>query len=89
VTHVDGTARVQVLEPDMDPRTHALLVAYGKRSGIPVLLNTSLNLTGEPINNTAAEGYSSFRRSGMDVLAAPPYRVTKKNTASRARRSAP
>lgn len=70
VTHVDGTARVQVLEPSMAPRLHALLKAYGRRSGMPVLLNTSFNLAGEPIVNQAAEGYGAFRRSGMDLLVA-------------------
>ncbi len=78
VTHVDGTARVQVLDPDMEPRLHALLEAYGRRSGIPVLLNTSFNLAGEPIINTVAEGYSTFRRSGMDLLVAGNARIRKK-----------
>jgi carbamoyltransferase len=68
ITHVDGTARVQVLEPAAAPRLHALLQAYGRRSGMPVLLNTSFNLAGEPIVNSAAEGYSTFRRCGMDLL---------------------
>jgi carbamoyltransferase len=70
VTHVDGTARVQTVERDMDPLFHALLVAYGERSGMFVLLNTSFNLAGEPIVNRAIEGYSTFRRSGIDVLVA-------------------
>ena len=54
VTHVDGSARVQVLERDMAPRLHALLEAYGRRTGIPVLLNTSFNVAGEPIVNRGA-----------------------------------
>ena len=62
VTHVDGSARVQVLERDMAPRLHALLEAYGRRSGIPVLLNTSFNVAGEPIVTRALEGL--HRRSG-------------------------
>ena len=52
----------------MAPRLHALLEAYGQRTGIPVLLNTSFNLRGEPIVNTPAEAFSTFSRSGMDVL---------------------
>ncbi len=78
ITHVDGTARVQALERDMAPRLYALLEEYGKRSGIPVLLNTSLNLAGEPIVNRAVEGYSTFVRSGIDVLVADRTRVTKR-----------
>jgi carbamoyltransferase len=70
VTHVDGTARVQTVERAMAPRFHALLEAYGARTGVPVLLNTSFNLAGEPIVNRAVEGYSTFRRSGIDVLVA-------------------
>ncbi len=78
ITHVDGTARVQTLERDMAPRLYALLVEYGKRSGIPVLLNTSFNLAGEPIVNRAVEGYSTFLRCGIDVLVAERTRVTKR-----------
>jgi carbamoyltransferase len=77
ITHVDGSARVQTLERDMAPRLYALLEAYGQRSGIPVLLNTSFNVAGEPIVNRALEGYSTFRRCGIDALVAGPTLVTK------------
>ena len=82
VTHVDGSARVQVLERSMAPRLHALLEAYGRRRGIPVLLNTSFNVAGEPIVNAALEGYSTFRRCGIDALVAGSAVVTKRATAS-------
>jgi carbamoyltransferase len=85
VTHVDGSARVQTLERGMAPRLHALLEAYGRRTGIPVLLNTSFNLSGEPIVTRALEGYSTFRRCGIDVLVAGPTLVSKRAAASRAR----
>jgi carbamoyltransferase len=78
VTHVDGTARLQALERTMAPRLYALLEAYGRRSGIPVLLNTSFNLAGEPIVNRAVEGYSTFLRCGIDVLIAGQTRVLKR-----------
>jgi carbamoyltransferase len=68
VTHVDGTARVQAVDPETSPRFHALLHAFGARTGVPVLLNTSFNLSGEPIVTSAAEGYSTFRRCGIDLL---------------------
>jgi carbamoyltransferase len=77
VTHVDGSARLQVLERSMAPRLHALLQAYGRRSGVPVLLNTSLNVAGEPMVNRGLEGYSTFRRSAIDALVAAPFVVTK------------
>jgi carbamoyltransferase len=77
ITHIDGTARVQTLERAMAPRLYALLEAYGRRSGLPVLLNTSFNLAGEPIVSRAVEGYTIFRRSGIDVLVAGGTRVTR------------
>jgi carbamoyltransferase len=64
----------------MGPRLHALLDAYGRRTGIPVLLNTSFNLSGEPLVNRAVEGYSTFLRCGMDVLVAEKTRVVKKTS---------
>ncbi len=78
ITHVDGSARVQALERDMAPRLYALLEAYGRRTGTPVLLNTSFNVAGEPIVNRALEGYSTFRRCGIDVLVAGPTLVMKR-----------
>jgi carbamoyltransferase len=85
VTHVDGTARVQVLEREMAPRLHALLHAYERRTGIPVLLNTSFNIAGEPIVNRAVEGYLTFRRCGIDALAAGRFVVTKRAVPSAAK----
>jgi carbamoyltransferase len=82
ITHVDGSARVQVLERSMAPRLHALIEAYGRRTDIPVLLNTSFNVAGEPIVNAALEGYSTFRRCGIDALVAGPTVVTKRAAAS-------
>jgi len=82
VTHVDGTARVQAVPREMAPLFHALLEAFGARTGIPVLLNTSFNLAGEPIVNRAVEGYSTFRRCGIDVLVAGHYLVSKTQSAS-------
>src|SRR5207237_3622738 len=78
ITHVDGSARLQTLEHGMAPRLYALLEAYGRRSGLPVLLNTSFNVAGEPIVTRALEGYSTFRRCGIDVLAAGPTLVAKR-----------
>jgi carbamoyltransferase len=81
VTHVDGTARLQTVDQAMAPAFHALLEAYGARTGIPVLLNTSFNLAGEPIVNRAIEGYSTFRRSGIDLLVAGDSLVVKDHSA--------
>jgi carbamoyltransferase len=81
ITHVDGSARVQALDREMAPRLYALLDAYGRRSGIPILLNTSFNVAGEPIVCRALEGYSTFRRCGIDALVAAPVVVTKPGSA--------
>ena len=78
ITHVDGSARLQTLDRGMAPRLYQLLEAYGRRTGIPVLLNTSFNVAGEPIVNRALEGYSTFRRCGIDVLVAGSTLVTKR-----------
>src|SRR5256885_3334686 len=82
VTHVDGSARLQVVERAMAPRLYGLLEAYGRRTGIPVLLNTSFNIAGEPIVCRALEGYLTFRRCGIDLLAAGPALVTKRAATS-------
>ncbi|HET9831331.1 MAG TPA: carbamoyltransferase N-terminal domain-containing protein [Vicinamibacterales bacterium] len=79
VTHVDGTARVQVLDREMAPALYALLESYGRRTGIPVLLNTSFNVAGEPIVTRALEGYSTFRRCGIDLLVAGSTVVRKRS----------
>ena len=67
-THVDGTGRLQTVFKDTNPRYHRLIETFGKATGVPVVLNTSFNLKGEPIVNTPREAYSTFARSGMDML---------------------
>jgi carbamoyltransferase len=68
VTHVDGTARVHTVSAEANPLYHRLITAFGARTGVPVLLNTSFNIQ-EPIVNTPAEALATFRASGMDLLA--------------------
>ncbi|MFG3284425.1 carbamoyltransferase [Streptomyces sp. NPDC048111] len=68
ITHIDGSARVQTVAADVDGRFHGLLTAFGERTGFPVLLNTSFNMRGEPIVNTAADALACFVRSRLDVL---------------------
>ena len=68
VTHVDGTARLQTVLPETNPLYSRLLSEFEQATGIPILLNTSFNLRGEPIVNTPAETLSSFARSGMDMV---------------------
>ncbi len=70
VTHVDGSARVQTVDRDVDPRFHALLSEFGRLTGYPVLLNTSFNMRGEPIVCDPSDALSCFVRASLDVLVA-------------------
>ncbi len=69
VTHVDGTTRLQTVRKELNPTYYRLIEAFGQATGVPVLLNTSFNLKGEPIVNTPREAFETFAKSGMDVLA--------------------
>jgi len=68
VTHVDGTARVQTVRAEDNPFLHRLLGLVGEFSGVPVILNTSLNLRGEPIVETPADAINLFIQRPVDVL---------------------
>lgn len=68
ITHVDGTGRLQTVNKNTNPRYYRLIQRFGEATGVPVVLNTSFNLKGEPIVNTPEEAFSTFTRSGMDVL---------------------
>jgi carbamoyltransferase len=69
VTHVDGSARVQVVAREEAPLFASLLAAVGARTGMSVLLNTSFNLRGQPIVRTPADAVATFCGSGLDALA--------------------
>ena len=68
VTHVNGTGRLQTVSEAFGARYYKLIQVFGQATGVPVLLNTSFNLKGEPIVNTPAEAFNTFNQSGMDVL---------------------
>jgi carbamoyltransferase len=68
VTHVDGTGRVQTVYRDASPLYYRLIERFGEATGIPMIVNTSFNLRGEPIVNTPREAFSTFSKSGMDLL---------------------
>ncbi|MFW6193326.1 MAG: carbamoyltransferase [Gemmatimonadota bacterium] len=63
-----GTGRLQTVRRRHAPRFHAIVSRFGERTGVPVLLNTSFNLRGEPIVSTPATSLRTFRRSGIDLL---------------------
>ena len=68
ITHVDGSARVQTVHAETNPRFLELLNAFNERTGCPVLVNTSFNVRGEPIVCTPQEAYGCFMHTQMDYL---------------------
>ena len=68
ITHVDGTGRLQTVHRDLSPRYYRLIERFGEATGVPVLLNTSFNLKGEPIVNTPREAFRTYSVSDMEVL---------------------
>ncbi|MBI2058978.1 MAG: carbamoyltransferase [Nitrospirae bacterium] len=68
VTHQDGTARLQTVRKSANPSFWSLIDAFGKMTGVPVLLNTSFNLQGEPIVGTPKDAIRTFYSSGLDAL---------------------
>jgi carbamoyltransferase len=69
ITHVDYSARVQTVHADTNPRFHALLTAFKRQTGCPVLVNTSFNIRGEPIVCTPEDAFRCFMGSDIEVLA--------------------
>ena len=67
VTHVDGTGRLQSVDFKIEPKYYGLISAFNKKTGVPVLVNTSFN-ENEPIVNTPAEALDCFLRTQMDML---------------------
>jgi len=78
ITHVDGTARVQTVSDAVNPRYCRLIRAFERRRGVPMVLNTSFNVMGEPIVNTPAEAVRCFYGTGMDAFVIGDYVVMKR-----------
>ena len=87
VTHVDGSARVQVVHRESAPRFHALIRRFGDDYGTPLVLNTSFNLRGQPIVRTPAEAVATYARSTLDALAIGDWLVVREGAASTAEAS--
>jgi carbamoyltransferase len=68
ITHADGTARVQTVSREQNPLYYELIEAFGKLTGVPVLVNTSFNVRGEPIVCTPSEAFNSFSHTDLDYL---------------------
>jgi carbamoyltransferase len=77
VTHVDGSARPQTVEEEINPLYWRLIDEFGKRTGVPVVMNTSFNLRGEAIVHTPTDAIRTFFSSGMDALVLGSFLVEK------------
>ena len=78
ITHVDGTARIQTVEPGTTPFLHALLTAFDAATGCPVLLNTSLNGKGDPLTESPADSLAVLVGTEMHALVLGEHLVVKK-----------
>jgi carbamoyltransferase len=77
ITHADGTARPQAVHRELSPRYARLIERFEEATGVPMVLNTSFNLKGEPIVSSPADALHTFAKSGMDVLALENFLVRK------------
>jgi carbamoyltransferase len=77
VTHIDGSARPQTVEKEINRLYWNLINEFGKRTGVPVVMNTSFNLRGEAIVNTPTDAIRTFFSSGMDALVIGSFLVEK------------
>jgi carbamoyltransferase len=77
VTHVDGSARPQTVEKEINPLYWRLIDEFEKRTGVPVIMNTSFNLRGEAIVHTPTDAIRTFFSSGMDALLIGSFLVEK------------
>jgi carbamoyltransferase len=68
VTHVDGSARIQTVHRETNPRYYELIERFAARTGCPLVVNTSFNVRGEPIVCSPADAYRCFMRTQIDAL---------------------
>ena len=78
VTHVDGTARVQTVCRKTNPFYYDVIDSFYRRTGVPVILNTSFNIRGEPIVTAPLDAVRCFYGTGIDALVMPPFLLLKK-----------
>ena len=77
VTHIDYSARVQTVTPEVNGRYYSLIKAFEQKTGCPVVVNTSFNVRGEPIVCTPEDAYRCFMRTHIDVLVLGPFVLEK------------
>jgi carbamoyltransferase len=77
VTHVDHSARLQTVSRETNSLYHDVIEEFGRRTGVPIVINTSFNVRGEPIVCTPYDAYRCFMRTNMDALAIGPFLLLK------------
>lgn len=77
ITHVDGSARIQTISRDQDALYYDLIAAFARLTGVPVVINTSMNVRGEPMVCSPLDAWRCFMRTGMDVLVVGPFLLHK------------
>ena len=88
ITHVDGSARIQTISREQDALYYDLIAKFAERTGVPVVINTSMNVRGEPMVNTADDTYRCFMRTEMDALVIGPFVLLKEEQPALKLRSA-
>lgn len=68
VVHVDFSARLQTIRPEVHPDFHRLLTRFHEKTGVPILINTSFNVSGQPIVNSGTEAWECFVNTDVDLL---------------------
>ncbi|UDY37504.1 carbamoyltransferase family protein [Dermatobacter hominis] len=79
VVHVDGTARAQTVARDDEPLVHAMLDAFRRRTGLPLVVNTSLNTAGRPMVDSPRDALECFGSAPIDALAIGPFLVRRRD----------
>ena len=79
VTHVDGTGRLQTVSKESNPLYYDLINEFYKITNVPVIINTSMNVMGEPIVNTPEQAYNMIVKTDMDYLAMGNHLVSRSN----------
>ena len=77
VVHVDGSGRLQTVDRETNPRFHTLIERFHALTGVPVVLNTSFNLNGEPVVCTPTDAIRTFYSCGLDALVLGNWLVRK------------
>jgi carbamoyltransferase len=81
VIHVDGTARIQTIDAEQEPLVARMLVEFERRTGLPVVVNTSLNTAGRPMVDSPRDALECFGSAPVDLLAIGPFAVHRSTAA--------